>query len=397
MAYVNLPDSKLGIGIASLVGSLIGLITERISRQVVELQNKLQSSCGNINVLVSLSRKLSGLIGSLTAIKSRIEKLKRIVNPLDKVIRVLNIAIRLLKFLPIPNTTTTTGVTNTFSDILHKLKEFVRQLKDDITIVRIACDQALTLIDRIISELKRLDSIIKNCLDRATSENKKEAQDEILRQNGLDPDQVLRAVDDRDFRRLGSILFKDSTSLQKFNNLSPSDKTIYSGNYGLDPKDVAKSAFTKNIDQGDTALQASYKTGLTPQETTDTLKQINVLAPKEQESSSLKDLQKNTQNSLLYPQPEVGITLVSGDRAVGLALIAEDTPKNQQLFYHTGPDGTSYTITVIETDLSLVAPRRRAIAKDRQGIIRYRSDESFSSSTQVLVDEVKFNIDNNIF
>jgi hypothetical protein len=43
-----------------------------------------------------------------------------------------------------------------------------------------------------------------------------------------------------------------------------------------------------------------------------------------------------------------------------------------------------------------IAPRRYAIAKDRRGIIVLRGDSSFSSSTDVLLDEIKFRIDNQL-
>jgi hypothetical protein len=43
-----------------------------------------------------------------------------------------------------------------------------------------------------------------------------------------------------------------------------------------------------------------------------------------------------------------------------------------------------------------IAPRRYAIAKDRSGVIVLYGPSSFSSDTQVLLDEVKFRIDNQL-
>jgi hypothetical protein len=43
-----------------------------------------------------------------------------------------------------------------------------------------------------------------------------------------------------------------------------------------------------------------------------------------------------------------------------------------------------------------IAPRRYAVAKDRRGIIVLKGSPSFSSSTQVLLDEIKFRIDNQL-
>lgn len=68
----------------------------------------------------------------------------------------------------------------------------------------------------------------------------------------------------------------------------------------------------------------------------------------------------------------------------------------EDVFYHTSPSNNTYSIEVVVVDSDDVAPLRQAIAKDRLGIIRFTSDRSYSSSTQVLVDEVVFKIDNNI-
>jgi len=56
-----------------------------------------------------------------------------------------------------------------------------------------------------------------------------------------------------------------------------------------------------------------------------------------------------------------------------------------------------YTLEIIQDPNSpKIAPRRYAIAKDKSGSIRLRGDSSFSSDTQVLLDEVKFRIDNQL-
>lgn len=53
-----------------------------------------------------------------------------------------------------------------------------------------------------------------------------------------------------------------------------------------------------------------------------------------------------------------------------------------------------YTLEIIEDPNSpKIAPRRYAIAKDSRGNIKLLGQSSFSSSTQVLLDEIKFQID----
>lgn len=398
MAYVNLPDSRLGISVASLIGTLIGIISLRIGKEINNIQSKLQISCGNINALSRLVKKVSSLNSSLISIKSRITKIQRIVTPLDVIIRIFSIALRILKLLPIPNATTTTGVTNTFSDIIHKVKEFIKQAKDDIAIIRNACNTAILLIDKILEQTSRIDLSLKSCLDNITSPDSNEAQNNLINSLGFNPEIINGSISTKDFRRLGKELFKDVKSLQEYNSSNEEQRRVFSENLGLIPKDTAKAAFVSNVDIGMLALEASQKTGLSNEESTELLTQINKISPENKNPSySLSNLRVNLEDNTLYLQPTVGLSLVSKEEQVGLVLIEDTTRSTEEQFFYTGPDGTSYTITVISTDLSLIAPKRKAIAKDRDGVIRYSSDESFSSSTDVLIKEVQFNIDNNIF
>ena len=70
---------------------------------------------------------------------------------------------------------------------------------------------------------------------------------------------------------------------------------------------------------------------------------------------------------------------------------------------NTGSEGTpnpdylykGYILAIVQDPNSpKIAPRRYAIAKDKGGTVRLRGQSSFSSSTQVLLDEIKFKIDN---
>lgn len=72
---------------------------------------------------------------------------------------------------------------------------------------------------------------------------------------------------------------------------------------------------------------------------------------------------------------------------------------------NTGSEGTpnanyeykGYTLAIIEDPNSPpVAPKRYAIAKDRRGIVVLQGPSSFSADTQVLLDEIKFRIDNQL-
>ena len=96
---------------------------------------------------------------------------------------------------------------------------------------------------------------------------------------------------------------------------------------------------------------------------------------------------------------DVAIERCSISQPAGLNEVLETAqpPEN------TGSEGTpnddylykGYVLAIIEDpDSPKIAPRRFAIAKDKAGAIRIRGESSFSSDTQVLLDEIKFKIDN---
>ena len=72
---------------------------------------------------------------------------------------------------------------------------------------------------------------------------------------------------------------------------------------------------------------------------------------------------------------------------------SEGTP-NQNYIYTSRTTGDTYTLAIQQDrDSVKIAPRRFATATDRRGIVVLRGPSSFSSSTQVLLDEIKFRID----
>lgn len=59
--------------------------------------------------------------------------------------------------------------------------------------------------------------------------------------------------------------------------------------------------------------------------------------------------------------------------------------------------GTDYKISVLtDPNSPSIAPRRFAVAKDSIGVIVLRGRPSFASSTEVLIEELKFRIDNQL-
>lgn len=82
---------------------------------------------------------------------------------------------------------------------------------------------------------------------------------------------------------------------------------------------------------------------------------------------------------------------------------SEGTPTDAQgnpdpNYLHTSTTtGKNYVLAIYQDpDSPNIAPRRYATATDNRGIVVLKGPSSFSSSTQVLLDEVKFRIDNQL-
>lgn len=74
---------------------------------------------------------------------------------------------------------------------------------------------------------------------------------------------------------------------------------------------------------------------------------------------------------------------------------SEGTP--DESFTYRSVKGKDYTLAIIEDrGIEASVPRRVAVAKDNLGVIVLRGQPSFSSDTQVLLDELKFRIDNQL-
>jgi hypothetical protein len=64
---------------------------------------------------------------------------------------------------------------------------------------------------------------------------------------------------------------------------------------------------------------------------------------------------------------------------------------------YTSPSGRVYTIKIVEDKNSpQIAPRRQAIVQDFRGITVLTGPASFATRTQILIDEIKFRIDNQL-
>ena len=86
--------------------------------------------------------------------------------------------------------------------------------------------------------------------------------------------------------------------------------------------------------------------------------------------------------------------LLNQIRPLGLSDIERE--ESEEYTYRSS-NGKDYNLVIIEDNsIESVIPRRLAVAKDNIGVIVLRGQPSFSSDTKVLLDELKFRIDNQL-
>ncbi len=77
--------------------------------------------------------------------------------------------------------------------------------------------------------------------------------------------------------------------------------------------------------------------------------------------------------------------------------LLDENDEDPGSYNYTKPGGETYTIKVIEDPESpSIAKRRYAVVLNQEGVTVLRGPMSFSSSTRVLVDEIKFRINNQL-
>lgn len=290
MPYVNIPETNLDASIATQIGKLKGQFETTVQTNLDSIKEDLKDGCPTPTQAESVKTRINSIKELSVNVTDRLNRFKKISSPLSVASKAILTVIPVLKGLPIPGLALTAGVTSTFSDLLHLVKEFGTQLKTSSDSITSLVNQtgALTNVLKQASDLSsRVDIVFQFC---ALSE---ESEIELNRED-----------------------------LNK----------IISGT----PGEVANSIRNLN----------------------------NVLGTNIQVENSVK-------------------------------AAAEQQAFNQQPETYTGPDGTVYTLKIVETPSDFTrAIQFQAIAENRNGVRKFESEKSFSSNPDILKRQLKFNIDN---
>ena len=387
MAYVNLQDSGMSAGIAKIVGKLQGKLAANVIAQTTEISDNFRSAgCPTLGKLDRLKNKQQNLNKSLSSINGRLNKFRKLPKALKLPVKALKVIIKVISALPIPLSIPPgfglpANFPIKFGDLLVKMKEMVTQIEEIITGVEAVLETPSSQLSAISTILSRTESAISSCQVSAQIE-------EDLKNGNLNKDELkdLGLMDDDEitiFSTLGP-LFVGNSKLDSAGELSNTkvlgtQEDIDNGatNIVIAGTGTGKNgAFTRSDLNNDQAgINKAIKT------LTDSLQKINdsnLGASNTSNESSFKDNLKGLLDSLQNLTPkdkaEPGSFTYTAENGITYALEIEKDP--------TSPD---------------IAPRRFGVARTLdEGVAVIKGQPSFSSDTDVLLDEVKFRLDNQL-
>lgn len=353
MPYLNIPDSKVTAGVAKLVGELQGQLSDKVYTLVNDSIQKIRrEACPSLPSAQRLVQKTQAVSNSINGISNRVSKFKKLANTILRLVRVITIIVRLIKKLPIPQSVPPGfGLPVAFSmiqaDLLHAAKEKIKQSKDDaagiLEVVKTP-EANLKMYGRILS---RVSLVANGC--RLEGLLRREVNEGRLREQTL---RDLNIINDRGeyvFSNVGANLF-DTLDFDRAGNVRENNKFTENK---VDKEKVQK-------DSEDNFLNALTKLDA---------------------SSEISDEIKETLKSVLDS------VVTTEDR---------DVEESSDLNY-TASNGVVYTLAIeIDPTSPSIAPRRFAVARTPRGGIALKGPKSFSSSTKILLDELKFRLDNQL-
>lgn len=423
MPYINIPESNLSGTIAKLVGKIEGEVTGKIIAKANEIQNSFRSQ-GCPADIDRVSNVVDRLNSSSQTIDNRLDRFRKLPSKLRPPIRGLEAAIKIILTLPIPQSVPPgfglpINITTKYSDFLVFLKEFVKQIKDDVTAITYIVDGPSNQLTSVKNLLDRTNFAVKGCqIEKALKEkiDSGELSTDQLKQAGLiDEDEIFifsslspRLINIPEGRTVSDIanefnitneqaaaqINQQIQTRRQQGSIQPSTITGVSeltlrqvGTTGVGSGTATGDLFndgtrTDGIIDSGTGLGISPNSSLVPFSS-------NIQATTQLLLDSLNRLDKNILSQDLLNDLRNSLD--------GFTQLSPQDISRDSRFTHTGPDGTIYTLA-IETDPNSppIAPRRFATATNQEGVVLFKGPKSFSSSTDVLLQEIKFRIDNQL-
>jgi hypothetical protein len=301
-------------------------------------------------------------------VDNRLNRFKRLPRTLKGPLSALKVALKIILSLPIPQSVPPgfglpINITTKYADIMHLLKEFIKQIGDDVKSIEYILKTPAGQLQSVKNILSRVDTALKSCEIQQGLQSKLDSG-EITRQQLID---LGLLTDDDDFI---------------FSRLTPQ---------------------LIDVKPGRSVTDISNETGLTNQQVVDRLAANKDGAGGGVDSTFGNDASGATSQILQALQKLEGSSIDQKTKDDLKSFLdsftntQENTRSGDSRFFHTGPDGTVYELKInLDPQSPKIAPRRFAVAINLEGVEVFKGQKSFSSSIDILLDEIKFRIDNQL-
>lgn len=449
MPYVNIPNSGLGGAIGKIVGKIQGNISAKVVKQGLTMTNKLNMvGCPTEEDLKRLRAQKQQLDKAVKSIDGKLSKFQSLPGKLKGPLGGLKAALKIILTLPIPQGIgippgpagglilgLPINITTKYADTMHLLKEFVAQIGELVEAITVVLETPTGTIGAMKSNLSRADNAIRAC--EAELALKKELEKGNINIKDLKDAGI---VDDNEiyiFSTLGPKLLAQNSSLGLAgattegvqnpnvikNGLGTAGDGIRGGNGKVNTGDSKLDDLFNNgkADLSDSRFRGKWNDQVKYYEE-DKVKHKDLIwictkdhisdknggkesgppgvgpwkTPSQLEKEAIDALNKGIENLDKSNLPS-SVKDTLKELLDGFVSTTEPDRANDSRFFHTGPNGILYKLEIlVDPNSPQIAPRRYAIAKDPSNVIVMKGPKSFSSSTDVLLDEIKFRIDNQL-
>ena len=358
-------------GIAAIVASQIGMVRAilvvQVQKKVFEILQKFTTGCPDSRELEKVIRTRNALLKQITSFKTRIQKLSSIAKKILATVAAIKLIIKIITSIPLPTAIIPpmTGgigipisVLTKYSNALIKLNKLLDKLLEEaaaITIVVSSIEPPLQLLE---DKLKSIDISIQEC----------SLQD------------VKQEVDTTNTAFTGDITGTSTSLSQTEAAIDASIDTF----------------FDENIDEYLGAEGGQSVDDIISELVPQIVDQISNEIPQTGVGAVQLETSIVAAGTGIGGRVIGGTGTVSGIGGTGIGDTGTvsgtggvpSTPLKEETYYN------GYSISIVrDPESPKLAPKNYAIAKDSKGIIVLRGPSSFSSSTSILVEELKFRID----
>jgi len=397
MPYVNIPETGLGGIVSKQIGKLQGDVVGNVLKKAGGIIKQLQiDGCATPQAINRIRNKVNSLKNAINGVNGKLSKFKSIPNKLKPPVSGFKAALALILALPIPQAVPPgiglpINITTKYADLLHLLKESIKQIDELISSIEVALEtpgNSLSSIDRL---LNKADINVRTC-------EMKHSLDESIRKGDTDEDELIRlglakrGVNTETGEEELTYIFNDlgPRVLSDANDTNFRGKWTFAEGQFYFKKDrvlYEESNWECLIDHK--PRKEDYPGSPTNRwrslaENTDQLISSDLEGKLlEIENSNLDDKVTDDLKDLLNQLKTESSTEVTDRQLAASEFLA--------------PNGEVYFLEIInDINSPAIAPRRFAVAKDQRDIIVFRGPKSFSSSTTVLIDTLKLSIINQL-